>query len=85
MLPRVVESGDTTALIVILQLENELVHELRSLSTSHSTSSEVQLVAVEDVEIFRDSPKDIFGNTGADSLVPLVEDIIRRGDDQIAP
>lgn len=85
LVPGVVEGRDSTALVIILQLENELVHELRGLGSSHGASSQVQLVAVEDVKVIGNLPEDILGNTAANSLVPLLKNSTSRSDDHVAP
>jgi hypothetical protein len=72
-------------LIVILQLKDKLVHELWGLVARSSTPSEVQLGPIKHVEILGDAPKNIFGDSCSDSLIPLIEDIIRRCDNNVAP
>lgn len=81
----VVKGRDSSALIVILQLEDELVHELWSLLARGSASSKVQLGPIEHVEILGDAPKHIIGDSCSNRLIPLVEDFIRRCDDHVAP
>jgi uncharacterized protein YlaN (UPF0358 family) len=83
--PVIVKSRDSSALVVILQLKDNLVHELRSLVARSSASSEVQLGPIKHVEILGDAPKNILGDSCSDRLIPLVEDIIRRCDNNVAP
>lgn len=84
-IPVIVECRDASALVVILQLKYELIHELRCFLARRSTSSKVQLGPIKNVEIFGHTPKNIFGDSFSDGLVPLVKHLIRRCNDNVAP
>lgn len=85
LVPGVVEGGDSTTLVIILQLEDHLVHELRGLGSRHGAAAKVQLVAVKDVKVIGNLPEDILGNTTANSLVPLLKDSASGSDNHVAP
>lgn len=72
------------ALIIIEQLENQLVHELGGLMPWGGASPKVEFGCVKDVEFVGNPPEDIVCDLVLDFVVPCVEDVEIRCNNDIS-
>lgn len=78
------KSTNVPALIIIEQLENQLVHELGGLMPWGGASPKVELGCVKDVELVGNPPEDIVCDLVLDFVVPCVEDVEIRCNNDIS-
>lgn len=81
----VLESRNVPSFVVVHQIEDQFVHELRCFGLLPRRGAEVQLFSVEDDELGRDLLEDAVGDLGLDRPEPVLEDFLRRCGNHVSP
>jgi len=81
----VLESRDVSPFVVVHQVEDHLVHEVRGFGAGQRGPAEVQLCPVEDDELWRNLLEHAVGYLASDGAEPVLEDFLRRCGDYVAP
>ena len=73
----VLESRDVSPFVVVHQVEDHLVHEVRGFGAGQRGPAEVQLCPVEDDELWRNLLEHAVGYLASDGAEPVLEDFLR--------